>query len=452
MRLSGLLFGVVLLSLIVGLSSAGEPVKVRTSLAGEILDDVFVDVTGTLFARKHSFLSFKVQGVVKEVCVDVGSVVKEGDVLARIDDTDFRLQLRQANAQVKAAQAQLEKLKAGFRAEEVAQAEAALEAVQAQLKEALKGFREEDIKSAEAAVKAANAAFELAKRNRERTEALFKEGAATQQSLDFAVMQEESASAQRDAAEWRLTFLKNGLRAEQIDSIRAQVKSVEQQVGLLKKGFRKEDIDAASAQLELATVALDYAKQQLADTELKAPFDGVIVNRMVDVGVYVVPMMRTTAFEIMDISALDAYLEIPDVYAAEVTVGAKVVLDVDGGEKGIVSSVSAINHRLELPSRKFYVKATIENKNLKMKAGMFVRARIHLLPRTVVFVDRSAVLKDERGEYVMVKEGDVARRRVVKSLKATEKAVLLESGVRAGEIVILDAVGIKDGDSVVEGK
>ena len=427
--------------------------KVRTVPVVMVDDEVVVEVTGTLMAHKHSVLSFKVAGTVSEVLVDVGSVVKKGDVLARLDDTDYKLQLRQAEAQLRLARAQLAKLKAGFRAEEIEQAEAGLEAMEAQLREALSGFREEDVKAAEAAVKSAEAAFELAKKNKERTEALFKDGAVSRQAYDTALMQFQSASAQLEGAKWRLTMLKKGLRSEQIDAIRAQVKRVQKQVEMLKRGFRKEDIEAAEAQVALASVAVDYAKKQLADTELKSPYDGVVVARMVDVGNYVVTMMRTPVFEVMDISLLHAYLEIPDKYVMFFSEpGAKVLLDVDGGPKDIESKVVAVSHSLLLPSRKFRVKVPVQNGDMKMKAGMFVRAKVYLGKEKVAAIPRGAVLKDSKGEYVILVEDNRAVKRHIVSRGVRDDLLLVEKGLGAEDVVILDPVGIMDGEKVVEEK
>ncbi len=446
----------------------GPRKKVKTVAVETVQRPHEVEVTGTLTAKERSVLSFRVAGVVSRVLVEEGDFVAAGQTLAELDDSDYLLAVRQAEAQLAAAEAQARAAKArlammqsGFRKEEIAQAEAALKGALAQLTEARKGFRTEDVKAAEAGVAAAQSAYDLAAKDRRRMEKLHEKGAVSKRALDAAVMQERTASAQLEGARWRLSLLKAGLRPEQVEAIEAAFRRARSQVELLKNGFRKEDVaaagaavEAAEAQVTLARVGLDYARQQLAYCKLKAPFDGVVTAKAVSPGTFVVTMMRSPVVELRDVSTLNAVLEVPDKYALRVKVGQEVVLDVDGGPSGLHVKVGAVGGALSLPSRKLVVKAAVKNDSEsgrpQLKPGMFVRGRLLLEARTLVSVPREAVLRDARGEYVMVVKDGIARRVAIKAAGREAGRVLVEKGLSGAERVIPHALGITDGQKVEE--
>lgn len=194
-------------------------------------DDRPAPLYGNVDIRQAS-LGFRVGGRLADVRVDEGDVVKAGDVLARLDGAPYRHAVESAAANVAGLRAALDKLIAGPRKSEIVQAEAALSQQQAALTNA-------------------NLAFERARQ-------LTAQGTVAQSVYD-------TASAERQVA------------AARMESARAAL-------ALLQEGSRVEDIAAARARLDGAQAALDSARLSLADTELRAPEDGIVLSRVSEPG------------------------------------------------------------------------------------------------------------------------------------------------------------------------
>lgn len=182
-------------------------------------------------------LGFRVNGRVASLAVDEGDMVASGEVLGKLDAAPLEAAVASADANVAALQATLDKLKAGPRQTEIAQA-------RAQYDESL------------AALNNANLAYDRARQLR-------PQGTISEASLDQATANRSMAAARAESANEALK--------------------------LLEEGSRAEDIAAAEAQLTAAQSALTSARISLADTELRAPNDGVILSRVREPGAIVSP-------------------------------------------------------------------------------------------------------------------------------------------------------------------
>lgn len=180
-------------------------------------------------------LGFRVSGRILELKKDEGDAVAAGEVLARLDREPFQRAVEQAGAVLAAAEAKLTMMESGYRKEDKAQASAQL---------------------AEREATAANA-----RKNADRQAELVKTRAASQR--DF------------DDAQARL------LEAE------ARINSARASVALLDAGFRPEEIAQVRADRDQARAALETARIQLADTELKSPSAGVVTTRARETGAIV---------------------------------------------------------------------------------------------------------------------------------------------------------------------
>jgi HlyD family secretion protein len=200
----------------------------RTSSAGPLL------LTGNVEVRQVN-LGFKVAGRIKRLAVDEGDTIAEGQTLAVLEKVYFEESIAQLKAQRDQAKATLAKLEAGNRPEEIAQAEAT-------------------VNEREATVANAKITFE-------RAEHLLKSAVGTRKAYDDAM------AAHREAE--------------------ARLNSARQALRLMRAGSRVEDIEAARAQLAEREAALQVAQRQLADAELLAPSQGVVLSRVREAGAIV---------------------------------------------------------------------------------------------------------------------------------------------------------------------
>lgn len=180
-------------------------------------------------------LGFKVAGRIKSLDVDEGTTVRGGQRLASLDRIYFQDSLDQTRAQRDQVAANLAKMEAGNRPEEIAQAEA-------------------QVAEREAALANARIAFE-------RAESLLKTSAGTRKAYDDA----QAGFRQADA----------------------MLNSAKQALLLMKAGYRKEDIDVARAQLAASKASVEMSERALADADLVAPNPGVVLSRVREAGAIV---------------------------------------------------------------------------------------------------------------------------------------------------------------------
>jgi HlyD family secretion protein len=193
-----------------------------------------ITLTGNVEVRQVN-LGFKVAGRIEALKADEGDAIAEGQVLAQLEKVYFEDSIAQLMAQRDQAKANLAKMVAGNRPEDIAQAEA-------------------NVKEKEATLANARISFE-------RAEQLLKSAVGTRKAYD------DSQAALREA-EARLNLAREALR-------------------LMRAGFRVEDIDAARAQLADREAALQVARRQLMDADLIAPSRGVVLSRVREAGAIV---------------------------------------------------------------------------------------------------------------------------------------------------------------------
>jgi RND family efflux transporter MFP subunit len=197
-----------------------RPVRIVTAIA-ERLPRAIV-ATGTLAAEDQVVLNTKVAGRLAELPVDLGSVVRAGDVVAVLDLTDFRLRVEQA--------------------------ETALVQARARLGVPLDGSADTIVPGRTALVRQAEAVLAQARTQRDRLASLHAQGILSKSELDSAEADFRVAEAKRQEAE--------------------------------------EEVRNRQALVAERRAALGLAQQQMADATLRAPFDGVVRERHLSIGGY----------------------------------------------------------------------------------------------------------------------------------------------------------------------
>ena len=228
---------VVLLSLTVGLYRllAGDTPEVeitRATAESANMPGTVLTASGYIVPHHKINVNSKVTGRVSWIGVEKGDKVKQGQVLVRLEDDEFRAQERQAQGGVENAKAYLKELQNGSRPEEIEQAQHNLEEARATL---------------------VNDKIIL-----DRTKDLVAQGVLSKQALD-------DATAKFESDQHRVNSLEQGFR-------------------LSKIGPRSEEISRAQGALIQAEGQLAFAKSQLEATAIRAPVDGTILERTVEKG------------------------------------------------------------------------------------------------------------------------------------------------------------------------
>ena len=370
---------------------------------------IVLSATGYIVAHHKIEANSKVTGRVHWIGVEKGDRVKEGQVLVRLEDQEFRAQYDQARGAAESAHAQLLQLQNGSRPEEIQQTEHNL---------------------SEARATAANDKLVL-----DRTKNLVAQGVLSQQALDDATARYE-ASQQR-------------------------ARSLEQSYQLAKIGPRAEEIARAKGALMQAEGAAAYAKSQLDATVIRAPITGTILDRSVEKGELLTGQFASAArpvFSLADLNDIQVELDIAQDDFARLGPKQKGDVTVDAFPdrkyKGQIAEISPEANRQ---------KATVQVKVQILNPDEYLRPEMNSTVKFIadepkaatansgpvgVFVPSAAVRDQDGKKVVFIAFNGKALLREVR-IKAQRSGGVLVEGLNGGESVVTVAPPtLKDGDRI----
>ncbi len=294
-------------------------------------------LSGNIEAHE-SLLSFKVPGRIIDLPIEEGQQVKQNDLLARLEDSDFKQKVRIDEASVAVRQSNL-----------------AL---------AMAGTREQEIKALQQSVLDAQADAALKKTDSDRAQQLFSK--------------DELSAQDRDRA------------ATAFKRTEATLKAAQQRVSEAEEGSRKEDIAIARANLEQAKASLGLSRINASYTTLRAPVAGVVTVRQAELGEVVAPGSPVVSVADLDHIWLRSYIAETDLGRIHWGQDATVTTDTYPGMQyhGRISfiapnaeftpkSVQTYKERVTLVYR---IKIDIDNPNHELKPGMPADAHLQLAP------------------------------------------------------------------------
>ena len=383
-----------------GEGQTAVPVEVITVERRDVIS--YVAATGTISPKQESNVGPRISGRIEKVYADEGDEVKGGEVLIKLEQEELKIAKNQAEAALKVAQANLNKVLAGTREEEIQQAEAGLAQAKANLEDAEVNFL--------------------------RLKKLFETHTVAKKTFDNAETVYKVAQAQYEAAMERLK--------------------------MAKKGPTKEDIEIARAQVRQAEVVLQMAKQKLRDSITVAPFSGVIVGKLKNEGEYVTSTPATEVLRLVDISRVKVEGSIPEYEMASVSVGQEAEVKVDAyPDRVFKGEIVIVNPWIDPGSRTFKVKIEIPNGDYCLKGGMFARVSIIKGKRKALVIPREAVMRQEGvWLYHVIVAGDTnrAERRVIKPIFTPFGYVEIEEGLKEGEKVVVKGQAALEGGEPLE--
>lgn len=207
----------------------------------------------------------------------------------------------------------------------------------------------------------------------------------------------------------------------------------------------------ASAQAQMARVSLQQARKALRDSELRAPYNGVITDVLIEKGEQSTSMPPTILMSIVDASSLEVQVFVPEEEAPFVHVGNQAKVTVDS--VGLVTSgkVVFVSDAISPGARTFEVRVRIDNTDGKIKAGAFARVRMEQDKQdNAVLLLVSYVKRDEKDRpYVFVADNGRAKKKMLVLGPMDGARVLVKSGLERGELLIVsDTAGLADGRPV----
>ncbi len=336
----------------------------------------FCEAVGTIRSRTTTVLSSKVLGYVQDVLVKEGEAVQKGQILLLLDDRDLAAQVRRAEAALEEAQNGLDEV-------------------------------EKSIIAAEAAKVAAEANKEFAEKTLQRYQLMLAQQAVSRQEFDTVLVKHQAAQAEV-------------LRAE------AMIKSLQ-----AKKRQVLAKITQAQAEVANAKIYQGYAT-------IRSPINGIVVDKKAEVGTLAAPGSPLLTIEDAQHYRLEA--NVPESRVGEISLGMPVRVTLEAlGPKILIGTIDEIVPLADPTTRTFVVKVELPF-TPGLRSGMYGKACFPVGERLALLLPRSALLERGQLQTVYVIEEKVARLRLVKTGKIHGDQIEILSGLKAGEMVVLEGM------------
>jgi len=359
------------------------PVETVSLQLGSI--DRRLHLTGTIISEAMVDVLSKVSGILEKIQVEQGDRIRADQVVAMVEREEKEAQLQEAQAALDVFRARWAQMETGARPEEITQSE--------QL------------------VRQTKASWETSLDNYMRLKNLKERDFISQQRLDEAMLQ--------------------------VTLSEAEYRSAKEKLILLRKGARQEDRDALLAQIRQAEAALRLAQIHLKNTTIRAPISGIISKRFLDQGAFV-----STTASIVRIVAMDMVKVLAQVVESELAqlrIGAKAEIFVDAYRKQVFrGEVSRISPTVDPESRMADIEIQVNNKDHRLKPGMFARVNLVVQRRNgVLLLLKDSLVREYGHTRVFVHENGRASLREISLGLEGEEYVEVLRGLREGEEVIV---------------
>lgn len=396
-----------------------KPVKVKAVETHSSVNNVRYSASIRPAAQVE--VAFKVSGYVDNIArekdpagqwryVQAGDIVHKGATLARVRQSDYAARVNEARSQV-------------------GEARSALETNNSQLHEAIAA-----VDTARAQVADAKASFDRNKLDYERAQKLFSTQSITKPEYDATKGQYEIAAAKFEAAQG------------QLKAAEARVATARAQIGAAESRIRTAEASTASASIPLH------------DTHLKAPMSAVVIERKIEMGTLV--GQGTAGFVLADLSSVKAAFGVPDTSLQSLKLGDTLTITSDATPGTEFNGhISRISPSADQNSRAFEVEVTIPNQLGLLKPGMIASLNIGegtvaAMPMPIVPLTAITHAAESPDAYAVIvmeeREGkQFARLRPVTLGESVGNAIVIKSGLQAGELVVTSGVSqVADGEQL----
>ncbi|HJV47003.1 MAG TPA: efflux RND transporter periplasmic adaptor subunit, partial [Bacillota bacterium] len=382
------------------------PVQIAKVVEGDI--DQKAGVTGKLQPKNTVLVSPKVSARIAQINVELGTQVKEGDVLFTLDSTDL--------------------------ANTLAQEQAALEMAQANLKQAQtnqvngKEQAENSVLTAKNTLDQTNQALQDAQTNEQRVKQLFTAGASSTADLEKAQ-----------------TNLKNAETAYK----NAQV-SLDQSNQSLSHARQQDSIEVAQASVKQASVRVQNAKDQLANATVTSPISGVV--SMVNGAAGQMAGAQTTVVTIVQVDPILVKAYLSEQERIGVNVGTKAEIEISSLNKKLEAVVSAVSPVIDSQLKAYPVEISISNPSAELQSDLVANVKFENQNSPTVkslVIPYTAIVEEQGKKYVYQLNDSVVKKVEITTDVETSEQATVKSGLTVGdEIVVRGQSLLTDGAKV----
>ncbi|WP_133407681.1 efflux RND transporter periplasmic adaptor subunit [Parashewanella tropica] len=365
-----------------------DELRLSTIIRGDLTRDIAA--TGKIVAANAPVLYSTEAGVVTLVGKP-GDQVKAGDILATITSPSLANQAKQQQSTLSAMKSEFERTKLTARSEQL---------------------------TAQRSLDMAQVEMAAADRENRRAQLLIKDNLISK--IDFEKSKDD------------------------LNKAKLQYKHASQELELIRERLAFE-VKNKSLEVERQALVVADLERQLQELQIKAPVDGIIGNWLVEQKARIAASQPVLT--VVDLSAFEAELSVPESYADEIGLGMDVELNI-GGNK-IMGSLSAISPEVRNREVTTRVRFT-QNSSLKLRQNQRLSARVLLENRpNVLMVKRGAFVSSSGGRYTYQLDDELAKRISIQLGAQSMSHIEVLSGAKEGDVwVVSDLSSFKESDQV----
>ncbi|MGK0290558.1 MAG: multidrug efflux pump subunit AcrA (membrane-fusion protein) [bacterium] len=379
-----------------------RPVKVK-KIENSLGSDNSNSFNGNARGIREAILSFRVPGVITKLRYKVGGSVKKNAVAAVLDNRDYRIQVRSLNSKLRSAQAQLDQLKKGARKED-------LRILQSRLNSSI------------SAEKSAKTTYNNTRSEYQRVLQLYSKQIASKSRLDQVKNQLDLSKTQWEQSKQSVNASRNELNKG-------------------KAGGRDEELRAKRANIRSIAENLNQAKANLADTQLKIPFNGTISSKHLSAHEQVAA--GKPIYTIVNTDQIEIQISVPESMITQISRKQSVSVNfLNFPKRKFSGKITKIGISADRTTLTYPVFVEINNRQKIIRPGMTANVTIKSSQITTSYptIPIHSILQDKvsKAKFVWIFD------RITSTVK---KRFIVLGSIQNEEIEVLD--GIRNGDYII---
>jgi membrane fusion protein (multidrug efflux system) len=254
---------------------------------------------------------------------------------------------------------------------------------------------------------------------------LFKEGSVVKRGQLLAKLNDDELKAQMGKLN-----IQNKLLTEKVNR---------QKILLEKEAISQESYDQLMTDLQSNEAEINLLKVKIDETEIHAPFDGIVGLRSVSEGRYVDPSIKVA--KLIKTQPLKIEFSVPERYAGIVKEGYELLFTTENNEQSFVARVYAIEPKIDPNTRTLTLRATYPNSDGKLRPGRFVSIGLIVREKpNAIKIPSEALIPELGGEKVFLVKNNTAQSAKVRTGLRTESEIEILDGINPGDSLITSGI------------
>jgi membrane fusion protein (multidrug efflux system) len=219
----------------------------------------------------------------------------------------------------------------------------------------------------------------------------------------------------------------------------SEAKEFRQRSLLDKDAISQESYDQVQTDVQSLKADINLIRSRISETELRAPFDGIIGLRYLSEGSYATS--ATKIAKLIKISPIKIEFSIPEKYASEIKIGYPITFSIDGSDNVFKASVYAVDPKIDIETRTIVLRALYPNRDEELKSGRYAGITLQLSQiDNAIAIPTEAMIPEMDGEKVFIYKNGKAQSVKVNTGLRTESKIQIITGLKFGDTLITSGI------------